>query len=255
MTVQSTVLTGKVAVVTGSTRGIGRAIAQGLAEAGASVVVVSRQLEACEKTAAEIGLSGARTIAVPADVTKLDDLKHLVETTVREFGKVDILVNNAGGALTHRAEDVTEAEWDSVLGLDLKSVFFCSQAFGREMIRQNSGKIINVASIMGLVAQKLTVTYCAAKGGVIQMTRALALEWAQYNIQVNALCPGYVLTSMNEDFFMTNEKGRNAVLSKIPMGRMALTKDMAGSAVFLASEASNYMTGQTLTVDGGWTAQ
>ena len=141
-----------------------------------------------------------------------------------------------------------------MLDLDLKSVFFCSQRAGRRMIQQQRGKIINTASIMGQVGQKLTLTYCAAKAGVVGLTRALALEWARHNIQVNALCPGIVLTSINENA-MKDEKIFNATLRKIPAGRLGQVSDMVGAVLFLASEASDYMTGQTLTVDGGWTAQ
>ena len=247
-------LTGRVAIITGSTRGIGRGIAECLGQAGASVVIVGRKEADCARVAAEMNANGIQTLAVPADVTKLADIDRLMETVAKTFGRIDILVNNAGGALTHKVEEITEEEWDQVLDLDLKSVFFCSQRAGRWMIPQKHGKIINTASIMGNVGQKLTLTYCAAKSGVLGVTRALALEWANHNIQVNALCPGFVLTSINEAA-MQNEKILNATLRKIPVGRLGQVTDMTGAVLFLASAASNYMTGQTLTVDGGWTAQ
>ena len=247
-------LQGKVAVVTGSTRGIGRGIAECLGKAGASVVIVGRSREACERVAADLTAMGITALAAWADVTKVEEVEHLMQKIEDAFGRIDILVNNAGGALTHKAEDITEEEWDQVLDLDLKSVFFCSQRAGRRMIRQQRGKIINTASIMGQVGQKLTLTYCAAKSGVVGLTRALALEWARHNIQVNALCPGFVLTSINEEA-MKDEKIFNATLRKIPAGRLGQVSDMVGAVLFLASEASDYMTGQTLTVDGGWTAQ
>jgi len=247
-------LTGRVAIVTGSTRGIGRGIAECLGLAGASVVVVGRNKAACELVAAELAAMGVKTLAAPTDVTKVAEVERLMQLTEEAFGRIDILVNNAGSALTHKAEDITEAEWDQVLDLDLKSVFFCSQRAGLRMIRQQRGKIINTASIMGQVGQKLTLTYCAAKSGVIGVTRALALEWARHNIQVNALCPGFVLTSINEEA-MKDEKIFNATLRKIPNGRLGQVSDMVGAVWFLASDASDYMTGQTLTVDGGWTAQ
>ena len=247
-------LRGQIAVVTGSTRGIGRGIAECLGKAGASVVIVGRSREACERVAADLTAMGITALAAWADVTKVEEVEHLMQKTEDAFGRIDILVNNAGGALTHKAEDITEEEWDQVLDLDLKSVFFCSQRAGRRMIRQQRGKIINTASIMGQVGQKLTLTYCAAKSGVVGLTRALALEWARHNIQVNALCPGFVLTSINEEA-MKDEKIFNATLRKIPAGRLGQVSDMVGAVLFLASEASDYMTGQTLTVDGGWTAQ
>lgn len=247
-------LTGRVAIVTGSTRGIGRGIAECLGLAGASVVVVGRSKAACELAAAELAAMDVKTLAAPTDVTKVDEVERLMQLTEDAFGRIDILVNNAGSALTHKAENITEAEWDQVLDLDLKSVFFCSQRAGLRMIRQQRGKIINTASIMGQVGQKLTLTYCAAKSGVIGVTRALALEWARHNIQVNALCPGFVLTSINEEA-MKDEKIFNATLRKIPNGRLGQVSDMVGAVWFLASDASDYMTGQTLTVDGGWTAQ
>ena len=247
-------LQGKVAVVTGSTRGIGRGIAECLGKAGASVVIVGRSREACERVAADLTAMGITALAAWADVTKVEEVEHLMQKTEDAFGRIDILVNNAGVALTHKAENITEEEWDQVLNLDLKSVFFCSQRAGRRMIQQQRGKIINTASIMGQVGQKLTLTYCAAKAGVVGLTRALALEWARHNIQVNALCPGFVLTSINEEA-MKDEKIFNATLRKIPAGRLGQVSDMVGAVLFLASEASDYMTGQTLTVDGGWTAQ
>ena len=247
-------LTGRVAVVTGSTRGIGRGIAECLGQAGATVVVVGRNETDCARVASEMNEAGIKTLGIPTDVTKIADIDRLMEKTGEAFGRIDILVNNAGSSLTHKAEDITGAEWDQVLDLDLKSVFFCSQRAGRWMIKQRRGKIINTASIMGQVGQKLTLTYCAAKSGVLGVTRALALEWAQYNIQVNALCPGFVLTSINEEA-MKNERILNATLRKIPVGRLGQVADMTGAVLFLASDASNYMTGQTLTVDGGWTAQ
>jgi NAD(P)-dependent dehydrogenase (short-subunit alcohol dehydrogenase family) len=247
-------LTGQVAVVTGSTRGIGRSIAQCLAGAGASVVIVGRKAAECERTAAEMSAAGLAAISLPTDVTRLAEVEELMCKIEEKFGRIDILVNNAGSALTHKAEDITEEQWNQVLDIDLKSVFFCSQRAGRRMIRQQAGRIINTASIMGMVGQKLTLSYCAAKAGVIGLTRALAIEWAEHNIRVNAICPGYVLTSINEEA-MKNEKIYNATLRKIPLGRLGQVSDMAGAVLFLASDASAYMTGQTLTVDGGWTAQ
>lgn len=250
----SRILAGKVAIVTGATRGIGRAIADSLAGAGADIVVVSRRPGDCERVAGEIAETGVRALAVAADLTSLPAIDEMVAAAVNAFGRLDILVNNAGNAVTKRAEDITEADWDRVLDLDLKGVFFACQAAGRVMIGRRQGKIINIASVFGLVGEKLVSPYCAAKGGVIQLTRALALEWARHNIQVNALCPGYVETDINAAE-LQNEKVRRYVLGKTAVGRLGRTADMAGAALFLASPAADYMTGQTLTVDGGWTAQ
>jgi len=248
-------LSGKVAVVTGSTKGIGYGIAKGLAQAGAAVVVTSRRQADCDRVAAEIaGEYGVPTLAVAADVTNLGQIDELMERARLAFGRIDILVNNAGTAITKRAEELTEADWERVTSVDQKAVFFVSQAAGKQMIAQGGGKIINVASIMGVVGDKQILPYCVAKGGVIQMTKALALEWAKYNIQVNALCPGYVITPMNEAD-LQQEKIRDHILKSTPMRRFGEIEDMTGPAVFLASAASNYMTGQTLIVDGGWTAQ
>ena len=247
-------LTERVAIVTGSTRGIGRGIAECLGKAGATVIIVGRNPLSCEQVASEIGATGVKTGFVPTDVTKLEQVEFLMQSVEKSFGRIDILVNNAGGALTRKAEEITEDEWDQVLDLDLKSVFLCSQRAGLRMIRQQRGKIVNTASIMGQVGQKLTLGYCAAKAGVLGLTRALALEWARYNIQVNALCPGFVLTAINETM-MQDEKILRATLRKTPAGRLGQVSDLTGAALYLASDASNFMTGQTLTVDGGWTAQ
>lgn len=247
-------LTNKVAVVTGATKGLGYGMALGLAQAGANVVVVSRTAADCEKVAAEIKSIGRDALPVPTDVTNQEAIQKLVDSAVEKFGRIDILVNNAGSAITKKAEDLTMEDWDRVTGIDLRAVFMVAQAVGRVMIQQKSGKIINIASIFGLVGDKQVLPYLAAKGGVIQMTKGLALEWARYNIQVNAVAPGYVITPMNEKDLM-EEKIYNHVTGKIPMRRLGQIEDIAGSVVFLASEAANYITGSTLTVEGGWLCQ
>lgn len=247
-------LNGKVALVTGSTKGIGYGIALALAQAGADLVIVSRNQADCDRVANEVRSIGRRAIGVATDVTQNDQVQSLVERTIAEYGRIDILVNNAGTAITKRAEDLTEADFDRVVALDQRAVFFVAQAVGRQMIKQGGGRIINVASILGLVGERQVLPYCVAKGGVIQMTRALALEWAKYNVNVNALCPGYVITPMNEAD-LKNEKIYNHLIKNIPMRRLGQVEDMVGAAVFLASDAASYMTGQCLVIDGGWTAQ
>lgn len=247
-------LTGKTAIVTGSTKGIGNGIAHTLAKQGANIVVVSRHQKECDAVAAELKEYGVKTLACSADLTQQTQINNLIQKTMNTFGMIDILINNAGSAITKKAEDLTEGDWDRVLDLDLKAVFFCAQAAGKIMIEQKYGKIINVASMFGLVADKQILPYCVAKGGVVQMTRALALEWARHNIQVNALCPGYVITPMNEED-LKDERIANHILKKVPARRYANIEDIVGASVYLASNASDYMTGQTLTVDGGWTCE
>jgi NAD(P)-dependent dehydrogenase (short-subunit alcohol dehydrogenase family) len=248
-------LSGRVAVVTGSTRGIGRSLAQGLACQGADLVVTSRNQQDCDVAAGEIRALGRAVLAKSCDVTDLRSVRGLAEAVLAEFGKVDILVNNAGTALTKPAEDLDEEDWDRVMDVDLKGVFLCSTVFGRHMIARRAGKIVNIASMLGLVGDKQILPYCAAKGGVVQMTRALALEWARYNIQVNALCPGYVKTAMNEADITGNEKIYSHIIGKTPMRRLGEVDELIGPLVFLASDASSFMTGQMLVVDGGWTAE
>lgn len=244
----------KVAIVTGSTKGIGRGIVEGLAKAGADVVIVSRNQDDCNQVAEEIKKFGHDALPLATDVTNLKAIEELVSKVTKYYSKIDILVNNAGSAITKKAEDLSEADWDRVLNVDLKGVFFCAQAVGRQMITQKKGKIINIASILGLVGDRQVLPYCVAKGGVIQMTKALALEWAKYNIQVNSLCPGYVITPMNEAD-LKEEKIYNHITKKIAMRRFGEISDMVGAALLMASDASDYMTGQMIVIDGGWTAE
>lgn len=248
-------LGGKVAIITGSTKGIGYGMACGLAQAGADVVITSRHQDECNSIADEISEAyKVQTLAIAVDVTKGEQIQNLVQKTMENFGHIDILVNNAGTAMSAKAEDLTELQWNSILELNQKAVFFVAQAVAKQMIVQKSGKIINVASMLGLVGSKFVLPYCVSKGGVIQMTKVLALEWAKYNIQVNTLCPGYIITPMNEEY-VNDEIIYKQIISSTPMKRFGEIEDMKGPAVFLASQSSNFMTGQTLTVDGGWTAQ
>ncbi|OPZ75536.1 MAG: 2-dehydro-3-deoxy-D-gluconate 5-dehydrogenase [Firmicutes bacterium ADurb.Bin456] len=247
-------LDGKVALVTGSTKGIGYGIAMGLANAGADLVIVSRHQDDCDRVAGEVRNKLCDAVGIATDITKRDQVESLVTKAIAKFGRIDILVNNAGTAITKKTEDLTEEDFDRVVNLDQRAVFVMSQTVGRFMIKQGGGIIVNVASVLGLVGERQVLPYCVSKGGVIQMTRALALEWAKYNVRVNALCPGYVITPMNEAD-LKNEKIFNHIVKNIPMRRLGSVEEVASAALFLASDASSYMTGQCLIVDGGWTAQ
>jgi gluconate 5-dehydrogenase len=247
-------LAGKVAVVTGSSRGIGRAIAEGLAGAGAAVTVNGRNPETTQTVADAIAAAGRKSLAVPADVSKAADIDRLIQTTIARFGRIDILVNSAGISPYYKpAETMTEAEWDEVIAVNLKGVFLCCQAAGRVMIPQKSGRIINIGSIGGQVALPRLVAYCAAKGAVNQITRVLAVEWAPHHILVNAISPGYVETDLTKGL-RENPTRQHTLLRHVPVGRLGKPEEVVGAAIYLASDAASYVTGQMLAVDGGWLA-
>ena len=247
-------LTGKVAIVTGATKGLGYSIAMALAESGANIVVVSRNEDDCKRVTEEIKNKGRKSLAHSCDITKKSMVENLVNETINEFGKIDILINNAGIAVTKPAVDLTEDDWDRVVNTNLKGVFLVAQTVGKRMIEQKNGRIINIASMFGLVGDKNILPYLCSKGGVIQMTRGLALEWAKYNILVNAIAPGYVITPINEKE-LTQEKVQNYILGKTPLRRFGTPEEIAGAAVYLASDEAGYLTGSILSADGGWTAQ
>ena len=246
-------LTDQKAVVTGSSMGIGRGIALALAHAGADVVVTSRTAERAEPVAAEIRQMGREALALALEVTSLDSIDAMVEATLERFGRIDILVNNAGINIPEEALEVTEEHWDCVLDTNLKGLFFCSQRVGRVMITQGRGKIINVASQMGLVGGELRAAYCSSKGGVVQLTKVLAIEWSRHGVNVNAVAPTFIRTPLTEPMF-EDEEFYQEVLSKIPLGRIGEVEDVVGAVVFLASPAADLITGHTLLVDGGWVA-
>jgi NAD(P)-dependent dehydrogenase (short-subunit alcohol dehydrogenase family) len=250
-------LTGKVAIVTGSAGGIGRVIALGLAAHGSDVVIADRiSAESCEVTE-KIKRLGRKSLFVQVDVTDIKGLNEMVNKTVSKFNRIDILVNNAGCNIRKPALEIKEEEWDKVIDTNMKGVFLCTQAIGRFMVKQRKGKIINIASVMGLVGSpdyQTVVPYCASKGGVVQLTRAFATEWAKYNIQVNAIAPATVETPLVKEL-LKDKKRRDRILKMIPLGRLAKPEEMAGPAVFLASSASDFMTGHVLCFDGGWLAQ
>ena len=244
-------LKGKVAIVTGSRRGIGRAIALEMAKEGAKVVVSDIELKECEAVCDEIRKLGSDAIAVRCDVTKKDEVDAMMERVIQKFGRIDIMVNNAGVYVAKPLDQTTEQDWDFVVGINLKGVFLCSSAAAKHMMKQKRGKIISTASIAGKVGFADSSAYCASKGGIISLTRELAMELATYNINVNAVAPGVIDTNMTKGF-MEDEKAKQGLLMGIPLGRIGRPEDIAKAVVFLASEDSDYVTGHTLVVDGGW---
>jgi NAD(P)-dependent dehydrogenase (short-subunit alcohol dehydrogenase family) len=244
-------LEGKVALVTGGSRGIGCVTAIAFARAGATVIVSSRKLADLEEVVDSIRSYGGKGLAVPAHIGKMEDIRRLTETIKQEFGSVDILVNNAGGnPAVVPFIDAEERLWDTIMNLNLKGLFFLSQAMAKLMLGKSGGVIINVASISALKPEMEMAIYAISKAGVVGATKAMALELAKYNIRVNALLPGVVRTHMTESNIATpgNEE---RFIKNVPMSRLAQPEDMVGAMLYLASPASDYMTGQTLVVDGG----
>jgi 2-deoxy-D-gluconate 3-dehydrogenase len=245
-------LKGKSGIVTGGGSGIGKGMATGLVQAGAEIVIAGRRRERLQETAGEIRQFGGPVIPAQADVSRMDDIRSLVDRTVKEFGKIDFLFNNAGTIRRNACEDFLERDWNEVINTNLKGPFFLAQAVARVMISQKrKGKIINTSSLIAVQGGKQVPAYAASKGGITQLTKSMANDWARYNILVNAIGPGWVNTELTEP--LRRDKERFAEISgRIPLGRWADPEDLAGAAVFLASDASNYITGQTIFVDGGW---
>ena len=246
-------LEGKVAIVTGGNRGIGYAIAGGLAQTGAAVVIANRNVETGQTAAEEIKGQGFTAASVATDVSNKSSVENLAATVIKDFGRIDILVNSAGVIDRGPVEDFTEAQYDYIMDINLKGLFFCCQVVGKEMIRQGKGKIINISSNVSEVIQAGRVVYAASKAGVSHLTRGLALEWAKHNINVNAVGPGPTITELNRKYFEENPADLQERLDSIPMARVGKPTDMIGAAIFLASDTSDYVTGQTLLVDGGST--
>ena len=248
-------LDGKVALVTGGARGLGRTMAIALAEAGADVALAGRSIAPCNATATWIGdATGRRCRGYQADVTVAADVDRLVDAVESDLGPINILVNNAGTNIRGPVDQLTEADWDTVLDTNLKGPFLCARAVGPRMATRRWGRIINLASIMGVVALPGRAPYAASKAGVINLTRVLALEWAGTGVTANAICPGPFATEMNRQLLEDPVKYEEFV-KLIPMGRWGELDEMAGAVVFLASPASSYVTGSSLFVDGGWTAR
>lgn len=246
----------RVAFVTGAGSGMGQSFAIALAHAGADVAITELpgKESLAEETAGAVRAAGRRAMVLTLDVTKVSMIEAAVGTLIQNWGRIDILVNNAGMNIRKPALEVSESDWDSVLDTDLKGVFFCAQAVGRHMVqRGGGGKIVNMASQVGLVAYYTRAAYCAAKAGVINLTRALALEWAPYGINVNAIAPTFVNTPFVAKL-LEDESIRADVLHRIPLGRVAEPDDVTGAMIYLCSPAASMVTGHTLVVDGGWTA-
>jgi len=248
-------LKGKSALVTGASRGIGRSIALALGKEGADVAVnCSSSVDEAEVVARELESLGRNSFVVKSDVADKSSVKAMVDEVVRKFGKIDILVNNAGIATVAPSETMEEKVWRRGIDVMLTGTFFCSQAAGKEMIRQKSGKIINITSINGIVAFPERASYCSAKAGVMALTKVLASEWAKYNINVNAVALGYVETELVHDLVSQGTLKIEELKKRTPGGKLTGEQDVAEAVLFLASDNSRSINGQTIVIDGGWTA-
>ena len=248
-------LDGKTALITGGARGLGRTMAVALAEAGANIALAGRSKDACQQAANEIASATGRTArAFAADVTKIADIEQLAADVERELGPVDILVNNAGINIRGPIQQLTEADWDAVIDTNLKGPFLCARAFGPRMVSRGWGRVINLGSVLGVIALPGRAPYASSKAGIINLTRVLALEWAGTGVTANAICPGAFATEMNRSLLEDPVKYKEFV-AQIPMGRWGELEELTGAVVFLASDASSYVTGTPLFVDGGWIAR
>ncbi len=246
-------LVNKTIIVTGGSKGIGKDIALTFAKLKANVIISGRSQQALNETLTELHAFNPRCMAVQGDLSKLSDVQHLIEQTVKAFGTINVLVNNAGVNIAKPALEVTEEDWDTVLDLNLKSVFFLSQAAARHMIDHKGGKIINIASQMAFVGYYKRAAYCSSKGGLVQLTKALAVEWATDGIKVNAVAPTFIETELTAKMF-EDEGFKKDVESRILLEGLSQPSDISGAVLFLASNMANFITGETIKVDGGWTA-
>jgi NAD(P)-dependent dehydrogenase (short-subunit alcohol dehydrogenase family) len=247
-------LSGRVAIITGGSIGLGRQMAEGLAEMGASLVLCARKKERCEQAAEELKQLGVKTLGFACDIKNPDQVNDIVQQTVSHLGRIDILINNAGTSWGAPVEEMRLEHWNKVIETNLTGTFLFSQAVGKIMVPQRRGKIINIASVAGIQGappQFQAIGYHASKGGVIAFTKDLACKWGVHNIQVNAIAPGWFPTHMSE---VVIERNREAFLKNIPLGRFGSNHDLKGAAAFLASDASDFITGHVLVVDGGQTA-
>jgi len=246
-------LSGRIAVVVGATSGIGKAIALGLAEAGADVVPTGRRAKLAKEAAREVEARGRRSLAMAADVSDSDSLQALADAAIDKFGKVDILVNAAGRTVRRATLDVSDAEWNAIMDTNLTGMLRACRVFGRHMIERGYGRIINIGSLTSIVALYEVAAYGASKAGVAALTKSLAVEWAPHNVCVNAILPGVFRTALNEGLLDGTDRGRE-LLMRTPMRRFGQPQEIAGAAVFLASEAASFVTGHLLAVDGGFLA-
>ncbi len=246
-------LTDRVAVVTGGSRGLGRGMALALAAAGAHVVPISRTQAAVEIVAEEVRALGRRTLSVPTDVTNEASVQAMVQRVVDELGRIDILVNSAGIVALKPTTEFPLEEWQKIIGVNLQGTFLCCKEVAKVMLQQEGGKIINISSVRGHQGRANDPAYPASKGAVNLLTKSLAIEWAQNGINVNAIAPTFIRTDLNA-FMLDDPATRDWVLGRIPMGRVGQIWDLFGAVIFLASRASDFITGHTLYVDGGWTA-
>ncbi len=248
-------LSGRVAVVTGGNGGIGLGMAKGMAAAGATVVVGGRDAAKNAAAVKELQGMGAKAVAIPVDVLKEESCRALIAGTMKQYGRLDILVNNAGTSVRKQPQDYSAAEWHFVIDSNLTSAFLCSHAAYPEMMKSGGGKIVNIGSMMSIFGASFATAYAASKGGIVQMTKAMATAWAKDNIQVNAILPGWIDTALTQRARQEVAGLHDNVLKRTPAGRWGTPDDFAGIAVFLAAAASDFVTGSAITVDGGYSVQ
>lgn len=244
-------LKGMVAVVTGASRGIGRAVCFALAQHGSDIVGCARDMTSLSQTMDEVKKLGRRALGVRVDLKRHGDVKTMVERAITEYGKIDILVNNAGVVLLKPLIESSEEEWTGVINTNLIGTFYCCKEVGKQMIKRKYGKVINMSSMRGFIGAANETSYCASKGAIIQLTKALALEWAKFNINVNAVAPGYIHTDMAAQAYDKSKELKEKILNVIPLKRMGRPEEVAALVVYLASKAADFITGETVVIDGG----